>query len=63
MSVDLLKLRQREDEGVRAVIDLKPAAKWAALEILISDLGLRFTQFDIGLEKLRAFVREEKEEH
>ena len=57
--INLIALRERDDEGVNAVANLKPAAQWAALEVLIIALGLRpLTQVDIPTEKMRAFRKE-----
>ena len=57
--MDLIALRVRDDEGVKAVVNLKPAAQWAALEALIAALKLRpLTQVDVSAEKLKAFRKE-----
>lgn len=59
MSIDLVKLRESEDRGVNAVRSLPESSKWAALETLIAELGLRpLTQVDVAAEKIKAFKKE-----
>jgi hypothetical protein len=56
--MDLDKLKELEDHGVAAVRALNKVEKYAALETLLYDLGLRpLTQISIPDEKLRAFKK------
>lgn len=56
--MNLELLREREDKGAGAVRELRPCEKWAALEVLAFDLGLRITQVNIVDEKVKAFKKE-----